>query len=142
MKVHCSICQNSNAVIPQDSYLSLYKCCSCVHTFKDAPKEEKEQYSQDYYLETHKNWFNNANHQLFEFINKKIKKEKGKRNIRLLDVGCGNGNFLKYLKKKNSTIELYGIDLSYNQYLGINFIKGDILNDKIEMKFDIICSTF
>ncbi len=139
MTVECPICYNSSKTILKESRLNLYRCNSCLHTFTVIPKR-KEKYNDDYFLKTHKNWFNNPNYRLFDFIYRKLLKLLGNEQIQLLDVGCGKGDFLKYIAAKNSTAKLFGIDLTYNQHPRIHFIKGDFLKEKIETKFNVICN--
>ncbi len=107
-------------------------------------KERQEKYNDDYYLKAHKNWFNYPNYRLFNFIYKKLLKLLGNEQIQLLDVGCGKGDFLNYIAAKNSTAELFGIDLTHNQHPRIHFIRGDFLQEKIEekieTKFNVICN--
>lgn len=125
----------------KDDFLNRYQCNTCCHSFIVTDREQRSCYSEDYYDVTHANWFSNPNHWLFKFIYSNIIDLTKKRKIRLLDVGCGRGDFLKFIKNMNSEIELYGIDLNYNHYPGINFIKGDFLKDNCNsIKFDIICS--
>jgi len=139
-KVTCPVCQNSKVVVLTDSRIGLYKCNNCSHCFTEVPYEKKEQYDNDYFLETHKNWFNNPDYRFYNFVYVTILELVSKKCFRLIDVGCGKGDFLKYLRKINPGIELYGIDLIDNQHTGINFIKGDILDNLIEDKFDVIFS--
>jgi len=140
MKMQCSVCNNSNKVALEDRPLSLYRCGVCGHVFKDIAREKEEVYAEDYFSGPHKNWFNNPDYPLFEFIHKEILKIKGNRPLKVLDVGCGKGNFLKYLNTKNPKLNLYGIDLTDNLYPGISFIKGDIFKNEINTKFDVICN--
>lgn len=138
MKVQCPICYDSNKTNLEDGRLNLYKCNSCLHTFTVTQK--KEEYHDDYFQKTHKNWFDNPNYELFDFIYEKMLLLLNNKKIHLLDVGCGKGDFLKYTAKKNSTAELSGIDLIDNQHPRIHFIKGDFSEVKIEAKFNVICS--
>jgi 2-polyprenyl-3-methyl-5-hydroxy-6-metoxy-1,4-benzoquinol methylase len=62
------------------------------------------------------------------------------KSINLLDVGCGNGTFLRYILSKKSTLKLTGIDLADNRDDKIHFIKGDFLKEELNEKFDVICS--
>jgi SAM-dependent methyltransferase len=91
-------------------------------------------------METHKNWFDNQDYELFSFIYTKSLKLLRDKQIQLLDVGCGKGDFLKYIRAKNPAARLFGIDLISNQYPGIHFIKGNFLEKKIKIKFNIISS--
>ncbi|MFH1593905.1 MAG: class I SAM-dependent methyltransferase [Candidatus Omnitrophota bacterium] len=104
------------------------------------PKEKQEKYGDDYFSDSHKNWFSNPDFKLFELIRKKIIGLKGEGPLRILDVGCGRGDFLKYLKERHSAFELHGIDLTDNDDPGIHYIKGDIMNSEIEDTFDVICN--
>ena len=139
MAIQCPIC-NNNRTILTESRLNLYRCNSCFHAFTLISKEKQETYSEDYFLKKHKNWFSNPDRRLFDFIYAKLLKFLEKRQIRLLDVGCGKGTFLRYVAKKNPAAKLFGIDLVDNQCPGIHFIKGDFLEEKIEGKFNVICS--
>jgi SAM-dependent methyltransferase len=59
----------------------------------------------------------------------------------VLDLGCGKGAFLRFLKNRNEKWALTGIDLSENDSCeGITFIRGDILRKSLEQKFDVIVS--
>jgi len=72
MAIQCSICRDNGKAILMESRLNIYRCNSCLHTFTDAPKERQEKYDDDYFLKTHKAWFNNPNYGLFDFIHKKL----------------------------------------------------------------------
>ena len=95
MNSSCSICLDNKCVIPENSNLDLYRCKLCRHVFKDIAKEEQEKYEGDHFLDKHKNWFSNPDYPLFEFISREMLKRKGDVHLRVLDVRCGIGNFLK-----------------------------------------------
>lgn len=67
------------------------------------------------------------------------------KNGKLLDVGCGFGGTLEYLKTQGFQ-DLYGIDINQasidyarSKYAGINFIQMDALEaDNLRDKFDLI----
>jgi len=100
--------------------------------------DQLEVYGSDYYLETHRNWFENPNIPLFEEL-RSILVSIGARN--LLDVGCGNGAFLKYMRAEGVPIALKGIDLSEAvKDEQIVFIRGDFLTNDFHEKFDAIVS--
>ncbi len=69
---------------------------------------------------------------------------KLKPGMKILDIGCGNGHWLQYCKKKG--VEGLGITISESQYKyntenGLNVILGDIQKDiltTINDKFDAI----
>lgn len=139
MKVNCTICQIDDAVVLKDGILSRYECNNCEHSFSVIDKERQIKYTDDYYV-SKQNWFDNPNFRLFKFIYANMIRLLKKDEIKLLDVGCGKGDFLKFVKKINPRIQLYGIDQNDDRYSGINFIKGDFLKTEFGMKFDIVCS--
>lgn len=142
-KAECPICLSGNKTILMENRLNIYRCDSCRHTFTDVSKEKQEKYNNDYFLKMHSAWFNNPNYRIFDFIYKELLRLSGKEQLRLFDIGCGKGDFLKYISAKDSTAKLFGIDLVYNQHPGIHFIKGsfyDLEAKKFETKFNVICS--
>ena len=69
---------------------------------------------------------------MFEFILHFVKKNNIKN---ILDLGCGKGDFLKYINLK-SKLKLTGIDITKNKNLkNIKFIIGDLhkhsFNEKV-----------
>jgi SAM-dependent methyltransferase len=142
MKKKCPVC------FVEDSYLknekmSLYCCNNCSHTYTVIDRTEEESYGDDYYLNVHKNWFANPDFQLFENVyntSKNFLNEK--KEIRLADVGCGQGAFLKHIKKTYPTEKpgLNGIDFIKNEYPGIQFESGDFLEMNFERGYNIITS--
>ena len=87
---------------------------------------------------THRNWFMNPNTSLFKTILDTIIPPRG---ASLLDVGCGDGAFLRYLHSSRNDLKLTGIDLSENQSQdGVDFIQGDFLETTFTDSFDIVTS--
>src|SRR3989344_1000611 len=76
---------------------------------------------------------------LFTLVQKKVINYLNiKGNSRILDVGCGTGNFLSILEKRHKTTKLYGIDISREMLrIAENKLKKSILliNSAEEMKF-------
>ena len=135
----CPICESSSKKWVTLPNLSLRRCL-CGHCFTSAESIKlKEEYTPDYFLETHKNWFDNPNYSLFSFLAFEIKRNRPKS---ILDIGCGNGSFLKYLLKDFKDIDLVGIDLSKaaNFEEKINYIVGDFLTKNFNRKFDVLVS--
>ena len=44
-----------------------------------------------------------------------IKKNKNSNNIKILDVGCGSGNFYAYIKSLSSKIKYTGLDFDHEK---------------------------
>ena len=128
MKV-CPICGKNSAVIDID----LYRCGPCKHTFSDLKPQDQKRYDEDYFT-SNPAYFGNPNFRLFDFIHKRLPKGK----IRLLEIGCGKGDFLKFMREQEPEAELCGTDLTDNFFNDIRYIKGDFLKEKIEGKFNVI----
>lgn len=66
---------------------------------------------------------------LFSILNTETKGFSDRRRVRILDVGCGNGQLINYLMKSitslNSTIELeiYGFDVADHGVQKKDFLK-------------------
>ena len=79
-----------------------------------------------------------------KLINYLCKRFDLKDNQKLLELGCGRGDFLNEFKKKN--LQVYGVDLSnYSQsfFSELNFKKVDLSKDKLPFEdnfFDVIYS--
>jgi 2-polyprenyl-3-methyl-5-hydroxy-6-metoxy-1,4-benzoquinol methylase len=98
-----------------------------------------EEYREDYYNDKHKNWFKHPNINLFNRIYNLIKKRKSKN--RLIDIGCGRGDLLKFLNEKDSDICLFGVDLSDQELPnGIKYIKSNIYDLDSNEKYDFVVS--
>jgi 2-polyprenyl-3-methyl-5-hydroxy-6-metoxy-1,4-benzoquinol methylase len=137
MTVQCPICFKKDALL-SSSRLCLYQCPSCTHTFTLPQDTPQEHYDEEYFQEEHKNWFNNPNIPLFDFIYERALRLLGAKEMNILDVGCGKGDFLKYVASKNSNASLCGIDFEDNQHPRIQFIKGDLMETPLKRKFTVI----
>lgn len=49
---------------------------------------------------------------LFNIIDKTANSVKIKKGSKILDTGCGTGNLLHILERKNKNLKLYGVDIS------------------------------
>lgn len=89
------------------------------------------------FLEVPKNWFAHPNVALFRWIVAAIA-----RNAKsLVDVGCGRGDFLRYIRSQSPGLALCGIDLSTNaKQEGIEFIQGDVFTMSLNRRFDVVVS--
>src|SRR3989338_11199608 len=62
---------------------------------------------------------------------KAINVVKIKDNSKILDAGCGTGNFLKILENSKKNLSLYGIDISREM---LRIAKGKLNKPKLEIK--------
>lgn len=101
-------------------------------------KDFAEYYDLVYYKKDYKS----ESKKLIEIISK-YKKNNGNE---LLEVACGTGKHLEYFKKKfNCTgidINKGILDIARKRFPNINFKKADMVNFKINKKFDIITCLF
>jgi len=79
-------------------------------------------------------------------IRELIKRYKKSRGKELLDVGCGTGRHLKYLKKYFSCTGLDKnkemISIAKKNVKGVKFKIGDMMNFSLKKKFDVILCLF
>jgi len=104
------------------------------------PQEDQETYDPTYFDEAHKRWFDNPDFRLFERVERMLLESMPPKPLRLLDAGCGRGDFLKWLQPRHPDWELVGIDLAPNHHPGIEFIQGDIGSADLKGPFDVITS--
>lgn len=137
-KKECPLCEVQQQLYSRCGEVDLYFCGECDHRFTDPDSILlKEDYSSDYYDEKHKRWFSNPDVRLFDLLYRIISSRKPDASV--LDVGCGNGAFLRYLRTKSSQFRLVGVDLSHNQAQDdIEFYQGDIFSVAFEQQFDIV----
>jgi SAM-dependent methyltransferase len=140
VSLRCPVCSTISSVERRTSEVDLWRCPSCDHCFSNVDSiSSLEKYSSEYYEVTHRNWFENPNIALFETICQFI--IQNKPNASLIDLGCGNGNFLKYLHKKNRSLSLTGIDIAQNRAAkGITFLQGDALVADFDSQYDVVVS--
>ncbi|MBI4244993.1 MAG: class I SAM-dependent methyltransferase [Planctomycetes bacterium] len=123
---------------------NLYRCSACTHMFTifaGGKHENLEMYDM------HAHWWGNPNVNLFQFIKTIVLKNSELEGLKLLDVGCGNGNFLDFLGKSSCKFTLTGIDrlvIPINRTFGkntIKFVNDDFMSmDFVSDKFDVIVS--
>jgi SAM-dependent methyltransferase len=114
----------------------IYRCTECTHAFSDpASMPAQETYDSNYYEEAHRRWFQYPNTALFDRIARLVP-----QGASLLDLGCGRGDFLRFVHKQRPDLRLTGIDFSPNQDDAIRFLKGDALSTNIEEQFDVTVS--
>ena len=136
----CPICAAPSAVEHRLDDLTLCRCPECDHCFTDLNSiDSMEQYAPGYFEEEHRNWFLHPNLALYEKLTRIILEHKPYAAI--LDVGCGNGNFLRYLKGAGEDLSLTGIDVAPNEPVGgIEYLRGDFTEQKFAGQFDVLLS--
>jgi len=96
-----------------------------------------EQYDASYFESTHGNWFRHPHIWLFEMLHARLSRLGP--NASILDIGCGRGDFLRWLRVREPTWTLTGTDLSPNvPESGITFEQGDILTQPLSQRFDAV----
>lgn len=114
--IHCPVCGSTHVKkVVSTGLCKVISCGFCTHEYThSALIFNPELYSDEYFVESHKNWFANPNLELFEFLHNKISfninTNKPSGSIRLLDVGCGKGALLAYFASKDC-YSLTGIDI-------------------------------
>lgn len=134
---HCPVCGGGADFAYPHSQAEIWRCRVCRHAFTRVDSlAEQEAYDQDYYLETHRNWFLNPNLRLFRWI-----AERMGRGGAVLDVGCGKGDFLRWLRDNHPGHDLVGVDLSPNHpEAGITYLQGDAAGLDFGRRFDAVVS--
>lgn len=137
-KIACTVCGDIKTRRERLNGLNLYICPSCRHRYTDPSSiATMEEYGADYYDEKHRKWFENPDIALFEFVRRQLSTLGPGASV--LDVGCGNGAFLRYLRSRSPGLKLTGIDYRANDSTdGIEFIQGDIFDASFAREFDVV----
>ena len=155
----CPLCssENINEELTTRDYLesqekfSLWRCTNCSFLFTQAVPDEENigRYyaSEDYvsHSDTQEGFINKAYHTVREMmLSKKWRLLKKLGNgKKVLDVGCGTGYFLNFLKQKS--FDIHGVEVDEGarsiaqKNFGIHINTPDYLfSDKIDKDFDYI----
>ena len=138
--INCPICKTISVIYPLKVDVNLYRCPNCNHCFTDiSVLNEMESYDENYFIVRHPNWFKNPNIKLFHYISNALQNLPS--GAKVLDVGCGKGDLLRYLHHNNIGLDLTGIDLTSNLPVsGIKFISGDVFELTEKNKFHVLLS--
>lgn len=107
----CPICQSDDTRIAYPLIeCNLIECGTCSHCFSVLRAgRDPEVYGEDYYLERHREYFENPDVALFARTLERLERY-WKRGGRVVDVGCGPGNWLEFLRGHG--YEPYGLETS------------------------------
>ena len=136
----CTVCGAPARFIYRHPDADLFRCPQCDHCFSDvASLRRHEDYAPDYYQVVHQNWFRHAHTEMFAMMHGLIQRHlPGARSV--LDVGCGKGNFLRFLRSTGAYSSFLGNDLSpMNPEQGVEFIQGDFHQLQLP-QFDVVVS--
>jgi 2-polyprenyl-3-methyl-5-hydroxy-6-metoxy-1,4-benzoquinol methylase len=112
----------------------LYRCPNCTHCFTDPHTVAIENYDDDYFERRHRRWFANPDTAYFSAVARRLPE-----GASVVDVGCGRGDFLHFVRRMRPDLALTGIDLAANQDVeGIRFIQGDVHSLSIDDTFDVV----
>ncbi len=139
-KARCTICDSETRLETKYEFWEVHRCNSCSHAFSaNITKPAESIYDENYFQ---KNWFLYPNLKLFETIEKTIRQEYG-TEARIHDLGCGNGNLLKYLLQKGYH-KIYGSDIVEQLIPGleeqISFEKIDALDIEEKDSYEVVIS--
>lgn len=136
----CPICASPALALPDwHPQCQLYRCTVCGHKFSQLnANATMEPYDPAYFGDTHYNWFANPLLTLYAQIAKVIARDPTIKDV--IDVGCGNGNFLRFLSEHTSAdIRLTGVDLFENASTSkIEYIKSDIFSIDIARQYSAV----
>lgn len=133
--VLCPICKVRAAFAFPHPEGRIYRCPNCTLAFTDpASIHGMEKYDAEYFEVAHRNWFANQDLNLFDWIEKQIPGDAQS----LIDVGCGQGQLLDFLRSRRPAMRLVGVDLAPNEPRnGIEFYRGDALDFDLGT-FDVV----
>lgn len=107
----CPICHGSDTRLAYALIeCNLIECGSCSHCFSELrPGADPEVYGEDYYLEQHREYFENPDRSLFARTLDRLG-DRWPSGGRIVDVGCGPGNWLEFLRERGYAP--YGVETS------------------------------
>ncbi len=136
----CPVCGKPARPTGQFDDVRLYRCEQCDQCFTDtAALRHVERYDDTYYAHTHEGWNQNPDLGLFRRIGALVRAHKADASV--IDVGCGRGDLLQFLKRENPALRLTGIDLSPPASLpGVTVVKDDFTAHAFPERFDAVVS--
>jgi SAM-dependent methyltransferase len=139
-RLSCPICGTRSPLERRVPEAELFRCPECAHCFTDINSlVGLETYGAEYFEITHKRWFEHPNYPLFRRIVSYLSTLPPRGAV--IDVGCGRGDFLRFLDHAGLDLRLIGVDFAAPApEPGIQFIRGDVLQVSIGRSFDAVVS--
>lgn len=136
----CTVCGAASRLERTLPDAELFRCPECDHCFTNLDSiDGLETYGAEYFEITHKRWFENPNYSLFRRIAGYLSALPARGAV--IDVGCGRGDFLRFLDRSDLDLTLTGVDLSApSTERGIRFIRGDVMETPVGETFDAVVS--
>lgn len=86
-----------------------------------------------------------GSYERYDFVHEKIQRRMKREDFKFLDMGCGDGGFLFYLRERHPRASLWGVEISRElmdeakanpAYDGVQLVRGDVLRFRLKQKFD------
>lgn len=133
-KYSCGICGHASKVIGSKRCVRAVRCVSCGFIWKDLASLPPDYYGK-WKISTERNFNLRNQKEIFEYRLKTIIDKAGGKAEKILDFGCGRGEFVYFLREKG--YEAYGCDTGPLTPEGPFFLKEDISRVK-QSDFDVI----
>jgi 2-polyprenyl-3-methyl-5-hydroxy-6-metoxy-1,4-benzoquinol methylase len=146
----CPVCRHKkNRIIYVQKFSDLFThnvaaCRKCGFVFiSDIPDES---YYRNYYAKTQKYEFDRGNeyHEKYaDVLESCLKNNNIPKSLRILDVGCGNGQFLSVMKRRGYA-NLLGLDpappcrIFARKHFGITIETDNVYSYRPKKKFDLV----
>jgi 2-polyprenyl-3-methyl-5-hydroxy-6-metoxy-1,4-benzoquinol methylase len=135
VSARCPICEEAAVLTHKHPKADIFKCSDCAHRFSQIKPGAEEGYDAEYFTGAHRNYFAHPNVALYERIASYVDREPEPKS--LIDVGCGTGSLLQFLKCRTPTVALTGTDVAAPVGVDFEFIQGDIVSMSFDRKFSI-----
>jgi len=135
----CTVCGASTTERLRFPHFTVRSCARCGHEFTtDLAPGARESYDSDYFQIKHANWVNNPDTAIHDDIARIIASHFGK-NAAVIDIGCGQGDFLKHLAGCGFT-NLTGLDIIDQDQGDFRYLKTPVEAFDSSETFDAIVS--
>lgn len=135
-KYPCNICGTDSKVLGFKRGVKALRCPSCGFIWKDT-KSLPQDYRKTWSYGSPESFEIRNMDAVFEYRLKEILEKSGCEVKKIMDFGCGKGDFVNYLRKRG--YEAYGCDVGDNIPAGAFFFKKNI-SDVPKYDFDVIVS--